>query len=191
MNAIALLTLLFQIALGMGLFVGLSAFLSALWGAPWAPTPRPTMEAMLRLADIHPGEQVVDLGAGDGRLVIAAARAYRADAVGIEIDPLRCLVANTLIYLLGLRRQAKVIWGNMYDYDLQDANVVMMYLLQSTNTQLQHKLTRELTPGARVVSRSFTLPHWTPAIIDDAHDIFVYHISPEGTPIQTQFVDHR
>jgi cyclopropane fatty-acyl-phospholipid synthase-like methyltransferase len=185
------LVLFFQIVLGLGFIIGLSTCLSVLWGAPWAPTPRQTMESMLRLADIQPGERMVDLGAGDGRLVIAAARKYQADAVGVEIDPLRCLLANVLIRCLGLQGRARVVWGNMYDYDLRGADVVMMYLLQRTNTRFWPKLARELEPGARVVSHSFTLPHWTPAIIDDTHCLFVYHVVPEGTLVQTHFVDHR
>ena len=180
--------LFLRLVLGIGLFVGLSAHLSALWGAPWAPTPRRARESMLRLADIHPGERVVDLGAGDGRLVIDAAREYQADAVGVEIDPLRCLVANGLIRLFGLRGRAKVKWGNMYHYDLRGVDVVLMYLLQSTNKRLWTKLARELQPGARVVSRTFTLPHWTPAAIDNTHNIFVYHVVPEGTPIETRVI---
>jgi SAM-dependent methyltransferase len=186
-NAASVLVLLFQIILGVGLFIGLSAYLSVLWGAPWTPTRRRTAASMLRLADVRPGERVVDLGAGDGRLVIAAARQYGAEAVGVEIDPLRCLLANGLIRCLGLCGRAKVIWGNMYDFDLRGADVVTLYLLQRTNVRLWAKLARELEPGARVVSRSFTLPHWTPAVIDDAHGIFVYRVVPEGTPIETQF----
>ena len=182
------LMLFVRVLLGVGLFVGLSAYLSALWGAPWAPTPRRVREAMLHLADIQPGERVVDLGAGDGRLVIDAARQYQADATGVEIDPLRCLIAGGLVRLAGLRGQMRVIWGNLYNYDLRGVDVVLMYLLQSTNCRLWGKLARELQPGARVVSRTFSLPNWTPAIIDDTNHIFVYHVVPEGTPIETRFV---
>lgn len=185
-----MLVLFFQILLGVGLFLGLSAYLSVLWGAPWTPTPHRALASMLRLADIRPGERVVDLGAGDGRLVIAAARQYQANAAGVEIDPLRCLLANGLIRLRGLQGQAKVVWGNMYAYDLREADVVVMYLLQRTNTRLGAKLARELKPGARIISRTFTLPHWTPTIIDDTQGIFVYQVVPEGTPVQIQFVHH-
>jgi SAM-dependent methyltransferase len=182
------LMLFLRIVLGIGLFVGLSAYVSALWGAPWVPTPRRVRESMLRLAEIQPGERVVDLGAGDGRLVIDAAREYQANAVGVEIDPFRCLVANGLIRFLGLRGQARVLWSNMYHYDLRGVDVVLMYLLQSTNVRLQTKLARELQPGARIVSRTFSLPHWTPVVIDDTDSLFVYHVVPEGTSIETKFV---
>jgi len=182
------LPLFLLILLGIGLFVGLSAYLPVLWGAPWTPTSRRVRASMLRLAAIQPGERVVDLGAGDGRLVIAAAQSYQARAVGVEIDPLRCLLANVLIRCRGLQGRARVLWGNLYHFDLRDADVVLLYLLQRTNARLWAKLADELKPGARVVSYTFTLPHWTPAIIDDTHGIFVYHVVPEGAPVQTQFV---
>jgi SAM-dependent methyltransferase len=188
MSAAAALTLLFQIALGAGLLVGLSAYLSVLWGAPWVPVPRRAMRAMLRLAQIRPGERVVDLGAGDGRLVRRAARDHQAQAVGVEIDPLRCLMANVGIRLGRLGGQARVVWGNLYEFDLRGADVVLLYLLQSTNARLRSKLARELKPGARIVSRSFTLPDWTPAVIDEANEIFVYHVVPKGIQVETRFV---
>ncbi|MFZ5917870.1 MAG: SAM-dependent methyltransferase [Chloroflexota bacterium] len=188
MSQAHLITRIVQMVLGAGLLLGLSAYLAVLWGAPWAPTPRRTREAMLRLADIQPGERVVDLGAGDGRLVMAAARLYRAQAVGVEIDPLRCLVANGLIYLGGLQHRARVVWGNLFDFDLQGADVVLLYLLQHTNSQLWPKLAQELSPGARVVSRSFTLPHWTPAAIDEELGLFLYRVVPKGAVVETRFV---
>ena len=83
-----------HIVLGIAIVALVSCYLSTLWGAPWAPTAIGTVDQMLRLADVQPGETVVDLGAGDGRIVIRAARRYGALAIGAELDPIRWLVVQ-------------------------------------------------------------------------------------------------
>jgi cyclopropane fatty-acyl-phospholipid synthase-like methyltransferase len=131
---------------------------------------------MLRLADVQPGQRVVDLGAGDGRIVIAAALLFKAHAVGVEIDPIRCLLANTLIFLLGLRDRAHVYYGNMFEFDLVGADVVTLYLWPSTNQRFRQRLTEQLRPGAKVVSFKFTFYGWTPISPDGSKDIYLYEI---------------
>lgn len=127
-------------------------------GAPWVPTARSTVEDMLELAGIKPGELVYDLGCGDGRILIAAAKKYQARAVGIELDPLRWLWCQILITLLGLREKVEVHLGNLFQYDLSQADVVTCYLLPDTNKKLQAKLLQELKTDTRVVSNTFLFP---------------------------------
>jgi SAM-dependent methyltransferase len=138
------------------------ALMSILWtnrtGAPWVPTPMKKVHKMLQMAEVGPGDVVYDLGCGDGRTIVTAARHYGARAVGIEIDPLRYLWCQVLITVLGLRRRVRVVYGSFYRRDLSEASVVTCYLLQSTNEKLEGKLKRELRPGTRVVSNSFTFP---------------------------------
>jgi predicted RNA methylase len=111
---------------------------------------------MLTLAEVEPGDVVYDLGCGDGRVIITAARRFGAQAVGIEVDPLRYLWCQLLITVLRLRKRVTVIFGDFFKQDLSDADVVTCYLLQDTNQKLVVKLLRELRPGARVVSNTFT-----------------------------------
>ena len=167
-----------QIVLGMFLFGCAWIYMPLLWGALWIPTPRRTVRAMLQIADVQPGQRVVDLGAGDGRIVIAAARRFKANAVGVEIDPIRCLVANTLIRLLGLRDRARVWCGNFYEFDLKDADVVTLYLWPSTNQRLRARLLKQLRPGAKVISYRFAIYGWTPITPDNLKqkEILVYEI---------------
>ena len=110
------------------------------------------------MAGVGPGDIVYDLGCGDGRTVVTAARHYGARAVGIEIDPLRYLWCQMLVTVLGLRVRARIVYGSFFAQDLGDADVVTCYLLQSTNEKLEGKLKRELHSSTQVVSNSFTFP---------------------------------
>jgi SAM-dependent methyltransferase len=161
-------------------------YLPVLWGAPWVPGSLRVIDRMLELAEVKPGQTVVDLGAGDGRVVIMAARIYKAKAVGVEIDPLRWTIANLWIILLGLRGKAEVRLGDMRRFSVAGADVVTLYLLQGTNQMLKESLARSLRPGAKVVSHTFSMSGWTPAVIDEKHGIFVYEIGNTGEEVQTK-----
>lgn len=145
----------------------ISVFWTDFVGAPWVPTSMSMVHKMLQLAEVGPEDTVYDLGCGDGRTVVAAARRYGARAVGVEIDPLRYLWCQMLISVLGLRDHVKIVYGNFFKQDLSGADVVTCYLLQNTNDKLREKLKRELRPGARVVSNTFTFPGMQPARKDE------------------------
>ena len=134
--------------------------ISILWpnkpDVPWVPAAMPIVRQMLQLARVGPGDLVYDLGCGDGRVIITAVREFGARAVGIELDPLRYIWSQHLIILLGLRGRVQVIYGDFFNQDLTEADVVTCYLLQHTNEELQEKLKQELRPGVRVVSNTFT-----------------------------------
>jgi len=127
-------------------------------GAPWVPTPMNVVHKMLTIAEVGPDDLVYDLGCGDGRLIVTAARHYGSRAVGIEIDPLRYLWCQALITVLGLRDRVNIIFGDFFAQNLSTADVVTCYLLQSTNNKLMEKLKEELQPGTRVVSHAFSFP---------------------------------
>jgi len=135
---------------------------SAAWtnsvGAPWVPTPFKKVQTMLELTDLGSEDVLYDLGCGDGRTVVMAARKYGAKAVGIEIDPLRYVYCQVLISVLGLRDKVTIKYGNFFRHDLSDATVVTCYLLQETNIKLEQKLQQELVAGTRVVSNTFVFP---------------------------------
>lgn len=167
-----------QIVLGLFLFVCAWIYLPWAWGAPGLQAPLRTVKRMLQMADVQPGQKVVDLGAGDGRIVIAAALWFKAQAVGVEIDPVRCLIANSLIRLLSLRDRAHVHYGDLFEFDPSDADVVTLYLWPSTNQRLRSRLLKQLRPGTKVVSFRFPFYGWTPIAPDDhnANGILVYEI---------------
>ncbi len=155
---------------------------SILWtqsrGAPWVPTSFGKVQAMLALAEVGPNDVVYDLGCGDGRMLVAAARNFDARAVGIEIDPLRYLWCQVLITVLGLRGRVKIVFGDFFAQDLSAADVVTCYLTQSTNERLQDKFLQELRPSARLVSSDFTFPRLKLIRQNNPARIYLYHPVP-------------
>lgn len=155
---------------------------SILWtqtrGAPWVPTSLGKAHDMLEIAGVGPDDLVYDLGCGDGRMLVSAARSFGARAVGIEIDPLRYLWCQLLITVLRLRGRVKIIYGDFFTKDLSAADVVTCYLTQHSNEMLQEKLLRELRLSARVVSNSFTFPRLQVIDRDDAAKIYLYRPEP-------------
>ena len=129
----------------------------------YVPTPQNVVDAMLELAEVKASDLVYDLGSGDGRIVITAAKTYGARDVGVEIDPALVKQANDNAATAGVANRVRFITGNIFDADVSDASVVTLYLLQSLNERLRPKLVRSLKPGARVVSHVFNMgPEWPP-----------------------------
>ena len=147
---------------------------SRLRGAPWVPTPLRIAHKMLSMAQVQPSEVVYDLGCGDGRILILAARWFGARAVGVEIDPIRYLMTRILVSVLGLNARVKVIYGDFFKQDLSQADVVTLFLLQDTNDSLSLKLIEELRPGARLVSYKFSFSALTLLRQDEDDELFVY-----------------
>lgn len=132
--------------------------------APFVPTRQRDVERMLRLAEVKPGELVYDLGAGDGRFLLAAAR-RGARAVGFEISILPFLIA-CLRLALGRATAARIELKDFFRQDLSAADVIVCFLTPAAMAKLGPKFSRELKPGARIVSYAFSLPGWTPAVKD-------------------------
>ena len=134
------------------------------------------VKRMLDLADVHEGDVVIDLGSGDGRIIMTAAKDYQARAIGIEVDPLRLLWSRVMIRYRGLSEKVKVRWGNFFNKELGDATVVTVYQLQGINDKLQLKFEKELKPGTRVVSHVFPFPGWEPRKVDRESQVYLYVI---------------
>jgi predicted RNA methylase len=151
--------------------------------APSFPTPQTVVDEMLALAHVKPGEMVYDLGCGDGRIVIAAARQFKARAVGIEIRHDIYEKTRARVAAMGLAGQVKIVQGDALRYDLSPADVVTLYLLTSSNERLKPVLLKYLKPTARVVSHDFEIRGWKPSTVHKMtvagrpHSIFVYSIA--------------
>jgi SAM-dependent methyltransferase len=128
----------------------------------YSPTPHHVVDAMLRLADVGAHDVVYDLGSGDGRIVIAAARDYGARAVGIEIVPELLTLGEGAAARAGVGERVRFVRQDIFQTDLSQATVVTLYLSEEVNARLRPKLLRELRPGARVVSYRVDMEDWRP-----------------------------
>lgn len=129
------------------------------YDVPYVPTPEPVVDAMLAMAEVGPADTVIDLGSGDGRITIAAARKGAA-ASGVEIDAALVDRARRNAALHGLQDRARFSNANLFDVPLRQASVVTMYLLPRINMALRPRLLTELKPGTRIVTHAFDLGDW-------------------------------
>ncbi len=127
----------------------------------WVPTPDALVEGMLRMAQVTPRDYVVDLGSGDGKIVIAAVRDFNARALGIEYNPDMVDLAQRNAMEAGVEARARFIQGDIFKEDFSSATVVTMYLLPALNLRLRETLLR-MEPGTRVVSHAFDMSDWEP-----------------------------
>jgi hypothetical protein len=131
-------------------------------GGPFVPTPPAVVEAMLKLAGAGPKDYVVDLGSGDGRIVLMAATKFKASGMGVDIDQDLVDLANETARKQGIEKRARFVRQDVREADLSRATVLTLYLLPGMMTQLRTKLLAELRPGARVVSHDFLFDQWKP-----------------------------
>jgi len=123
----------------------------------FVPTPQEVVDAMLKLAKVGPNDVVYDLGSGDGRIPITAAKTYGARGVGIDIDPQRIREANDNLKTAGVGDKVKFLNQDLFTTPIGEATVVTLYLLPSLNLKLLPKLNAELKPGTRIVSHAFDM----------------------------------
>src|SRR5687768_13840443 len=134
--------------------------------APYVPTPQEVVDRMLELATVTKNDVVYDLGCGDGRIPITAAKAYGARGVGVDIDPQRIAEANVNAKQAGVTNLVTFKLQDALATDLTEATVVTLYLLSSSNLKLRPILTRQLKPGARIVSHACSRGDWEPEKVD-------------------------
>lgn len=148
-------------------FADLPAAAEPVAGAPYVPTPTAIVDRMLTLAKVGPNDYVIDLGSGDGRLVITAVAKYKArGGMGVDIDRDLVKLATDNAQKAGIAGQASFVAGDLFALDVEKATVVTLYLLPSMMSDVEAKLRKELKPGTRVVSHDYPLPSWRPVEVD-------------------------
>ncbi|MGE5609514.1 MAG: methyltransferase domain-containing protein [Bacillota bacterium] len=153
---------------------------SGKWEIHYVPTPGTVVVGMLRLADVKASDVVYDLGCGDGRIVIAAARDCGARGVGVDIDPKRIRECYGNARKSGVLERVRFVQGNLFDIDLKEATVVALYLVPDLNRRLRPRFLRELRAGARIVSHGFAMGDWKPdrQAVVEGHHLFLWVIPP-------------
>jgi len=142
------------------LFLGSHGRADAVDLAPWVPTPQPVVDRMLELAGVTGRDVLYDIGCGDGRIVITAARRYGTRGVGIDIDPAMIAESERNARAAGLERQVKFIGMDATKADISEATVVSLYLLPESNALMAPILEAQLRPKSRVVCHNYTIPGW-------------------------------
>jgi len=152
--------------------------------APYVPSPPQVIRQMLTLAQLRPREVFFDLGAGDGRAVIMAAKDFGARAVGVELREDLVKRALSTVYEEGLQDRVTIVNGDMFNVDLTSADVIFLYLTTSANEKVKPKLEVELKHGVRIVSHDYEIIGWKPAKVENfcenptlgypSHTIYLY-----------------
>jgi hypothetical protein len=145
-------------------------------GAGYDPTPMDRVHKMLELARVNEKDILYDLGSGDGRIVMTAAKKYGAQAVGIEADPLRYIFSWFMVAFSGYKRNVQLQFGSFFRKNLDRATVITVFLYGPTNNKLKEKFQRELQPGTRIVSYIWEFSGWDPEDALPGDRIYLYVI---------------
>ena len=150
----------------------------------YEPSPQNVVERMLKLANVHRGDVVYDLGCGDGRIVITAAKQFGTTGVGIDIDPIRIKESLQNARKAGVMNRVTFRLEDLFTADIQEATVVTLFLSGSVNSKLRSKLLQELKPGTRVVSYYWDMDDWKPdkRIEVDGDPIYLWTIPEKKAP---------
>jgi len=155
--------------------------------APFVPTPQEVVDRMLEVAQVSKGDILYDLGSGDGRIVITAARRYGVKAVGFEIDAALVKHSQRAITEAGLEHLAEIREQDIRNVDLSPATIVTMYLYPGANLRLRGEILRQMRAGSRVVSHDFSMGSWAPDRVERIRDstgllrtIYLWHIKDKN-----------
>ena len=152
---------------------------------PYVPTPQDVVERMLELAQVKKGDVVYDLGSGDGRIVVTAAKKYGVKAIGFEIDPQRIKESAENIKKAGVSDLVEIRQQDIRTVDLSPATVLTMYLLPEVNLMVRPNIWKQMKPGSRVVSHDFDMGDWKPLKVEHIkdssswdHTLYLWHVGP-------------
>lgn len=174
-----------RVVVGLSLFASLAAFPLGTSGteapqapkrsdapqlAPYVPTPQDVVDRMLVLAGVQKGDLVVDLGCGDGRIPVTAAKKYGARGLGVDIDPVRIAEANANAKAAGVEHLVTFRLQDAMKTDVSEATVVTTFLLSASNLKLRPILTKQLKPGSRIITHNFSMGDWAPEKYDTFKD---------------------
>jgi SAM-dependent methyltransferase len=176
---------MFRLVVGLSLFASLVSFPLGTSGtldpqapkrpdapqlAPYVPTPQEVVDRMLALANVTKNDLVVDLGCGDGRIPVTAARKYGARGLGVDIDPVRIDEANANAKAAGVTHLVEFKLQDALKTDVSNATVVTTYLLSQSNLRVRPLITKQLKPGSRIVTHNFSMGDWEPTKTETFND---------------------
>lgn len=160
-------------------------FIPALYGLPSRPTDPDRIRKALKSANLQPNETLYDLGAGDGRVLLIAAKEFGANAVGIEVGPVQCALIWLRKIASGLGNKIQLKWGNYLKTDMSQADVVFIYATSREVQRLAPYLEKQMKRGSRLVSISADFPEWEPSVFDERDLFFIYNMPPQYGSLTT------
>ncbi len=169
-------------AIGAALLLAMMVIVPALFGAPWHPISRRDLKRALDFCDAKAGERLVDLGSGDGRVLIAAAKEYDLIGTGIEIDPIKVWLANLRVRWAGVQDKVKIVQANIFDTDYGEADILFIYLTHQALDRLFPKILEQLKPNVKILCYRFCIQGMTPDKVNADKTLFLYTLN-KGTRV--------
>ena len=169
-------------AIGAALLLAVMVIVPALFGAPWHPISRRDLKRALDFCDAKAGERLVDLGSGDGRVLIAAAKEYDLIGTGIEIDPIKVWLANLRVRWAGVQDKVKIVQANIFDTDYGEADILFIYLTHQALDRLFPKILEQLKPNVKILCYRFCIQGMTPDKVNADKTLFLYTMN-KGTRV--------
>lgn len=168
------------LVLFLSLLLGAVVFVPVFFGAPWLPTSGREIRRILDFCETRPGEVICDLGSGDGRVLIAAARDYGLTGVGIEIDPVKAWFSQYRVRWAGLSDRIRIIRGNVHNQSFSDADILFVYMSHPAVDRLFPALLDKLKPTVKIITYRFCLRSIAPTKVNSDKTIFLYQLN-KGT----------
>ena len=169
-------------AIGAALLLAVMVIVPALFGAPWHPISRRDLKRALDFCDAKAGERLVDLGSGDGRVLIAAAKEYDLIGTGIEIDPIKVWLANLRVRWAGVQDKVKIVQANIFDTDYGAADILFIYLTHQALDKLFPDILEQLKPNVKILCYRFCIQGMTPDKVNADKTLFLYTLN-KGTRV--------
>jgi cyclopropane fatty-acyl-phospholipid synthase-like methyltransferase len=168
------LTLFSIFALAAVLLLAVMVIGPALFGSPWHPISRRDLKRALDFCDAQAGERIIDLGSGDGRVLIIAAKDYGLIGTGIEIDPIKVWMSNFRVRWAGVQDRVKIVRANIFNTDYREADILFIYLTHQAIDQLFPKILEQLKPNAKILCYRFCIKGMTPDKVSEDKTLFLY-----------------
>ena len=175
-------TLISILALAAVLLLAMMVIGPALFGATWNPISRKDLKRALDFCDAKAGERIIDLGSGDGRVLITAAKDYGLVGTGIEIDPIKVWLANLRVRFAGVQDKVKIVRANVFDTDYREADILFIYLTHQALDKLFPDILDQLKPNAKILCYRFCIQGMTPDKINADKTLFLYTLN-KGTRV--------
>ena len=170
------MTALYTLILLFSLVLAAIVIIPVLFGAPWHPLSNKNIDRIIKFADLKPGEKFYDLGSGDGRVLIAASRENCVRGIGVEIDPIKVWLSRCFTTTAKLTDKIQIYRGNMYDFDVSEADVIYLYLTHQALDRLFPKILSRVKPSVRIVCYRFCIRNMEPVKVNKDKNLFLYRV---------------